>query len=117
MRFPDVRTLGWVLVGLSIAALIVTVVASVLVSANNSEAIRSAQRTNTETLELIRSCTTPGKPCFDEGQKRTGEAVGTINQVSVFAAACADAPKRQSVKEIEACVRDRLEKAAAKEQP
>ena len=92
------------------AAVFLAFMWGVLVVYTNSEINRAALARTDETLQVIKSCTTPGKKCFDEGQKRTGEAVASINKVAVYAAACADKPRKQSVAEIEACVRKRLER-------
>lgn len=65
------------------------------------------------TAEQIESCTTPGRPCFERGQRQTASAIETINRVTILAAACADQPRRQTVEQIQFCVLRRL--AAAKE--
>lgn len=114
MKAPAARALGWVLVSLCVLALVITVVSSTVISANNTETIRQAQQTNTETLDLIKSCTTPGRKCFNEGQERTGKAVGSINKITVYAATCADRPGWQDVAEIEACIRAKLARNAAR---
>lgn len=68
--------------------------------------------------DQIESCTTPGEDCFKRSQKATASAVGSINQVAVYASACAaDAdpalPVRKRVKVIERCVRVLLESSPA----
>jgi hypothetical protein len=80
----------------------------VVVIYSNSQVNREALNRTDETLRTIKSCTTPGKKCFNEGQARTGEAVAGINEVAVMAAACADKPRQQTVEQIERCVRKRL---------
>lgn len=62
---------------------------------------------------LIRSCTTPGMPCFAEAQRRTAGAVANINRVIILAAACSSGlnpalpvPTKQDL--IQTCVIDRL---------
>ena len=62
------------------------------------------------TADQIESCTTPGKRCFKRGQDATAEAVASINEVVIIAAACADRPRRQGVEEIQACVISELAK-------
>jgi hypothetical protein len=110
----NVRTFGWVLIALLVAALTVTMLTATIVGADNTNIIRQAQRDNAETLRLIRSCTTPGQECFDRGQERTANVVADINRVAVFAAACADKPRRQTVQQIQSCVIARL---AAEDRP
>jgi len=62
----------------------------------------------------LADCIQPTGRCFQEGQARTGKAVGSINQITVLAAACAPdyvrmpLPARQ--KAIEACILARLPK-------
>lgn len=75
-------------------------------------------RDNRETLTqletqsaLIRSCTTPGMPCFRDAQARTGAAVDDINHVVILAAACAvgQTGAEPAVEaRIQRCVIDRL---------
>lgn len=59
---------------------------------------------NRDTLQLIRSCTTPGLACYDRGQARTADAVADINRVVILAAACASQHGTHSVTQIQACV-------------
>lgn len=54
--------------------------------------------------ETISSCVTPGKPCYDNGQARTGKAVESINKITTLAIACADEAGVQTLEEIRACV-------------
>lgn len=56
-------------------------------------------------------CTTPGGRCFEDSQKRTADAVGNLNEITVFAAACADKAGVNTVAQIQACVLDELEKS------
>jgi hypothetical protein len=58
--------------------------------------------------ETIKSCTDPAGQCFKDGQARTGEAVASINEVIIYAAACADRPGVDSPPEIRNCIRDLL---------
>lgn len=111
---------AWAVVGVMGGLCVIVVVVAILVSATKSTAIRDTQVTNTQllentgaTLELIQSCTTPGEPCYDDGQKRTAAAVGDINRVIVLAAACSvgldpdySVDKRQVA--IQECVIERL---------
>jgi hypothetical protein len=86
-----------------------------LVSAVKASQIRESQVTNTKTLDTtqrtldaVLDCTTPGRKCFDRGQKQTADAVADINKVAVLAAACADEPGVQGRDEIFACVVQQL---------
>jgi hypothetical protein len=62
-----------------------------------------------DTAEAVESCTTPEGQCFKDSQRRTGEAVSSIAQLSVYASACAAdvdprLPVRQRVRIIQRCV-------------
>lgn len=106
-----VRNFGWIIVGL-LSALLLVIVLALLVGTGsssqdaeeNTEAIEQTQRDNRELLRLIKSCTTPGEECFQEGQERTADAIADINRVTVYAASCADKPGVQGQAEIYACV-------------
>ena len=96
------------------AVAILLVLGMLIRTSDNADAIREAQKTNTETLDRINDCTTPGRECYDDGTKRTAAAVGSINKVAVFAAACADRPGWQSTEQIESCIRAKLARNAAR---
>lgn len=90
--------------------------------------VRFAQQDNTELLKdaedaavaaqrgttRIEDCTTPGRKCFEDGQARGAELVGSINKAVILAAACASslAPSRLEqealIKATTACVVERL---------
>lgn len=59
---------------------------------------------NKENGDLIRDCVTPQGQCYQDGSKRSAEAVKTINDVIVAAAACARSTPGGTVEEIRACV-------------
>lgn len=101
----------------------ITIVAALLLGAAivtlqlaTTLSIREEQRVSAErgksiksTAEQVESCTTPEGKCFQESQRRTGEAVNSIGQLSVYASACAadvdqTLPVRQRVRIIERCV-------------
>lgn len=62
-----------------------------------------------DVLEEVRSCTTPGGECYQRGQESTVKAVGDINRIVVYAAACADRRGVNTEQEIQACVLKLLE--------
>jgi archaellum component FlaG (FlaF/FlaG flagellin family) len=88
--------------------------------------VRGTQQTNTkktdssfQTLKLIKSCTTPGQPCYERGQQQTAGAVANINKVVILASACSiglsgdlSVEHRQTL--IESCVIQRLAADAPK---
>lgn len=58
-------------------------------------------------LRLV-DCTTPTGTCYRDAQARTGEAVGSINDVVILAAACADRAGVDTEAEIRECVLEGL---------
>lgn len=62
----------------------------------------------------IEECTTPGRGCFEDAQRRLGRTVGTINRYALAAAACADQPRQQSIDEIQDCI---IAEISANQQP
>lgn len=109
------RRVGWVLIG-ACTGMVVVVLLTVLISIrgtqqNNSPILKSTEQAATSadrTLEQIEDCTTPGRECYERGVRRTADAIASINEVAIYAAACADKPRRQSVEEIQSCVIARL---------
>jgi hypothetical protein len=115
---PRARQVTWFLTGMGLAAFVVVLVFAVFTAASKSTEIRDQQQTNTpllistnRTLQIVEDCTTPGQPCYDRGQERLASAIADINQVSIYAAACADQPRRQSVEQIQSCVISKLAEA------
>jgi hypothetical protein len=124
MKFTR-RHAAWFVIGCAGMALLMSVLYINLQAAHTTDAIRGTQQTNTainvnqtrllheitRVSRRIRSCTTPGQPCYDAGQKRTGDAVASINRVVILAAACA-VGKTGTVTQIEtaiqSCVIQRL---------
>lgn len=69
---------------------------------------------NNKILNTLKDCTTPQGKCYQRSNDRTGSVVGTINQVSVFAAYCASVePPPVNVQAVEQCVKSQLERANA----
>lgn len=108
-----------------VAVLVIGLLTLFVKMSSQTDAIRQTQQTNTETsrvsqrtLDAIESCTTPGKPCYQNGQTQTAKAVGDINRVVVLAAACSvgldphlSVGDRQAV--ISSCVITRLARQSA----
>lgn len=93
---------------LAAAALAVFVIASLTLTAYNAIV-------GIATRAALLDCTTPGGQCYQEGQKRTAEAIRqlveaneagevTTREIVILAADCADNPGVDTADEIEACV-------------
>lgn len=91
------RRLGWLAVGLLIGVVVTQIITATL---RTSQMVRS----NSEVLETVKSCTTPGRECYERSRRQTATAVASINTITILAAACADR-NPGDVKKIEACVR------------
>jgi hypothetical protein len=76
-------------------------------------AVRETQKVSRSAVVAIEDCTTPGKDCFEESQERTGNVVSDNNEVSLYAAYCADQPGATTVKAIKSCVIEQLDAAAS----
>lgn len=70
----------------------------------------------TETNERMADCTTPGGRCYEEGTHRTSSAIGDIILASIYMSECArlfpGEVGPQYDRKLEACVYERLERAA-----
>lgn len=130
---PRARRVAHAIAGLAIGLLLVGGVTAVVVGVYLIDAVRDTQVTNTEkaksdrardertaataadaarAAERIEDCTTPGRECFDDGQRRLARTVGSINDNAVAAAYCADQPGTQTIVELTACIRDQVRKRA-----
>lgn len=56
--------------------------------------------------ETISDCVNPQGDCYKRGQKRTGDAIATLNLATLYAVYCVDRNPRADVPAIQACVRD-----------
>lgn len=110
---PKRRAAAWFVIGVLAAALVILAAFTILRSSLVLDKVRSTQIDSRETALAIKDCTTPGRPCFERGQKQTAAAVASINRVAILAAACADKPQRQSVEQIQSCVIEELAKQGA----
>lgn len=120
----NLRGALWAVIAAGVAVLIIGVVAVLIQTNNLTAAIRDQQKESVErakdiqtTQQVIRDCTDPGGACFERGQRQTAKAVGDINQVIVYAAACADRDGVQTQPEIYACVIDMLANDQNADQP
>lgn len=95
---------------LAVGALVVFVVASLALASYNA-------LVSISTRAALTDCTVPGGKCYQEGQKRTAEAIRqlveaneagevTTREIVILAADCADNPGVDTSKEIEQCVND-----------
>lgn len=69
----------------------------------------AAQATN----ERILDCLEPAGECYQRSQQQTGDAVASINEISQYAAVCADRPGSQSLDEIRRCIADLITASVA----
>lgn len=79
----------------------------------NNQVIRQVSATN----NTMADCTTPGRDCYEQGQKRTAAAVSALTRISIYVSQCGRLWPGESGpdydRKIESCVLDRLQKAQA----
>lgn len=97
------------LIILTVIALLVMIFVSAAawnrVGVQNEQLLKIAA-SNEKELTLLIDCTDPKGQCYQEGQRRTGEAVGNINEVIIAAVYCADTmPNTATLEELEGCVK------------
>ena len=85
------------------------IVASLVYLVNIASKIQQVQAETTKRGQEIQSCTTPGGACYERSQQQTGAAVGSINQVTILAVACARQPGNDTEAEVKACVEKGLQ--------
>ena len=96
------------LVGITLAAMLALLVLSVARTATAVDRIEELAELNRRNGDRVIDCTTPKGQCFEESQRRTGAAVGTINEITVLAAYCAH--EHESEPEIRTCIEDNLDR-------
>lgn len=68
--------------------------------------IKAAAKASTETNDQILDCLSPQGACYAESQKRSAGFIASVNEITAYAAVCADRPGSQSLEEIRLCVAD-----------
>lgn len=98
------------LINVGVAAAMLLMILGVLsVSITNTRLARQNQRLSRQvqtTSEQIRDCTQPGGHCYEDGRKRTGDAVAGIVRGQVAVAECTKTTGSDAA--LETCVRDKL---------
>lgn len=79
--------------------------------ADQQDDIEAGTDASVATNKQVLDCTQPTGECYRESQKRSADVVGSINEISLYAAACADQSGVQTVEEIQSCVIARLSKS------
>ncbi len=106
------RMVLWGLLAVSTGLLVIWMVGVtglILQQSNQNGDIAKDVRHQTEAIE---SCTTPGGKCYEQGGKRTAEAIQTINEGTLRMVAAALSCEADGIEEQEAlvaCTIDRLE--------
>ena len=117
---PQHRPAAWAALYVLVAAALIAMVLVVVRTYSVTSEIRDSQVTGIQarkssdaTLDAVRSCTTPGRQCYEAGKQQTAGAVANINRVVILAAACSvgldphmKVADRQTA--IQNCVIDRL---------
>lgn len=103
-RRYEIAKMAFIVVGTATSMVIVGIL---LAGMARLEAITLGTRTNSQ---ILIDCTSPTGKCYQASEKRTGSAIGTINQVSIYAAYCSKIPSNTTVKEIETCINKELAK-------
>jgi hypothetical protein len=102
----------------AVLVLLAGFVAMVLVIGwQNNKVISQVQATN----NTLADCTTPGRACYEEGQKRTAAAVSALTKISIYVSQCGRLYPGESGPEydrkVERCVAERLAAAVAAPAP
>lgn len=102
------RSFAWALIGVVVMGLVLLAVVTIVRTTTLVELIREDQKAgqarSKETNRIanqIESCTTPAGECYQRSQRNTGAAVSTINEITVYAAACASQPATLAAPNVE----------------
>lgn len=113
-KWDERLTLFWKMLILFGVTMIVVVGVFLVYTLTEVQRIGEANnQLNKQTIQISQrlvDCTTPGHACYDSGQKQTGQAVKTLNQVTEAAVICADAPGVITKPEMESCIKAQLGK-------
>lgn len=116
------RNIAYAAIGVVIMGLILGVIVTVVNTNTVVEIIQSSQKDNTvrtkeavattarieDLTEAIESCTTPTGACYLRNLDATGSAVASINEVIIYAAACAKTPGIDTALQVRTCVKQAI---------
>lgn len=113
------RTIGWAFVGVCAGIVVVLLITVVVNTSKTVTTIRATQKTNTavnstnsQLLEIIHSCLTPGQPCYQQGiQQRAATAQDTKHLV-IAVVTCAFTLPQVNATTVNGCVDDQLASAS-----
>jgi hypothetical protein len=71
---------------------------------------------NSQIVEQIRSCTTVGGACYEQGQRRTGDVAGELIRANIYIQLCLRDHPDSDEAQVEACVQ-KQRAAAVKPRP
>ena len=81
------RRLGWFLVGSLATGMFMVIVGAILYAATTSHQVRQTQQAhaplvdnNAKILARVEGCTTPGRPCYQRGQRQIAAAVADVER-------------------------------------
>lgn len=89
--------------------IVLLLVAAIVLTAQNQRLARQNTdlgRQNQRISELIADCTTEGGTCYEEGRRRTGDAISEVVRANIAVQQCAE---RVSPDLLESCVSDALD--------
>ncbi|QOR55317.1 MAG: hypothetical protein SHS37scaffold537_15 [Phage 68_12] len=105
-----------VFIAVAVSALFVVLGVVIARQGNTIDEIRATQQEGSPSQQrlidlsnLIAGCVTPGRDCYENGQRQTAGAVSSINEITAITVACGDLPGEQTVTQIRACVTQQLE--------
>lgn len=107
---PARQRAAWFVIGVLVMLVVMQQLYANTTTAQLVEEIRENQKSGRAVVDRINDCTTPGRKCFDQAQRRTAGVVGDINRVTIYAASCG-AQYPGQVAAVEACVRRQMEAA------
>lgn len=91
--------------GLAVLLPVLALLATVILGTVLLVRLSDVAEVNKANGEIVKDCTTPGGECFERGQRATGDAVGSINKVTILVARCQAAGRA----DLEACVGEGLQ--------
>lgn len=111
IRAMVARRLSLAAVGLVVLILLAAMTYTVLtirytqeVGAQRGRDIVASTRQIERLATAIESCTSPDGECYQRSQAQTGSAVASINEITIYAAACAKQPAVDTARQIRLCV-------------
>jgi len=97
------RRSRWLMLAALVCVLVVASTCAVLLVQSRARGVKTR-----ELVSVVAGCTTPGQPCYEQGQQREKDAIGRVTSIGAVIASCSRTATTD--KDLSTCIDTHLEK-------